>query len=83
MKLVIENEGDLELGVAYATQLAKEKKKNILTYHFPTDGMLGIFVSHLVTSYIDNDVPVNPNLFLQLICPDEDGYNEELEDEHK
>jgi len=73
MKLLIENEGDMELGVAYATQLAKEDKRNTLTYHFRTDSMMQIFVSNLVLSYVDNEVPVTPKLFLELVCPcDED-----------
>ena len=30
MKLLIENEGDMELGVKYATSLALKKEKNLL-----------------------------------------------------
>lgn len=77
MKVLIENEGDMELGVAYATQLAKEEKKNTLTYHFRTDMMMQIFVSNLVISYVDNEVPVTPNLFLELVCPCDDDEESE------
>tara|TARA_R100000664_G_C2696610_1_gene98581 strand:+ start:324 stop:572 length:249 start_codon:yes stop_codon:yes gene_type:complete len=76
MKVLIENEGDMELGVAYATQLAKEDKKNTLTYHFRTDKMMEIFVSNLVMSYVSNEVPVTPKLFLELVCPYEDDDTE-------
>ena len=78
MKLLIENEGDMELGVKYATSLALKEERNLLTYHFPSEDMMGIFVNNLVLSYVKNEVPSKPNLFIELVCPE----NEEGDSEH-
>ena len=76
MKLLIENEGDMELGVKYATSLALKKEKNLLTYHFPSQDLLSIFVNNLVLSYVKNEVPEQPNLFLELVCPEDPDKGE-------
>tara|TARA_R110000824_G_scaffold152182_1_gene323355 strand:- start:1843 stop:2094 length:252 start_codon:yes stop_codon:yes gene_type:complete len=76
MKLLIENEGDMELGVKYATSLALKQEKNLLTYHFPSSDMMSIFVTNLVTSYVKNSVPEEPNLFIELVCPEDEDDGE-------
>ena len=62
----------MELGIKYATSLALKEERNLLTYHFPSSDLMDVFVRNLVTSYVKNDVPAEPNLFLELVCPDDE-----------
>ena len=77
MKLLIENEGDMELGVKYATSLALKRERNLLTCHFPSSNLMQVFINNLLTSYIDNDVPSKPNLFIELVCPDDEEESDD------
>tara|TARA_Y100000401_G_C8154097_1_gene141017 strand:+ start:81 stop:320 length:240 start_codon:yes stop_codon:yes gene_type:complete len=77
MKLLIENEGDMELGIKYATSLALKRERNLLTCHFPSSNLMQVFVNNLLTSYIKNDVPAQPNLFIELVCPYDDEESDD------
>jgi len=79
MKLLIDNEGDMELSIKYATTLALNKERRTLSCYFPSNEFMTVFVQNLVTSYIDNDVPLVPNLMIELVCPaDEEEIDDEL-----
>ena len=72
MKVMIENEGDMEMGVKYATSLALGDEPNLITCHFPSRYMMQLFVISLLESYEENDVPIEPSLGLELVYPDDE-----------
>jgi hypothetical protein len=72
MKVLIENEGDMDHAIDYAVSLAQGKEKKFLSYHFPTEPFMNIFVQNLVKSYIENKVPLDPKLLIELVCPEGD-----------
>jgi len=72
MKVLIENEGDMDYAIEDATTLAKGDTRKFISYHFPSEPFMNIFVNNLVKSYIKYDVPTDPNLMIELVCPEED-----------
>jgi len=72
--MIVNNEGEIELGIDIAIDLAKTCKDPIrLELSFPSVGLMKIFSTNLVNSFIVGDVPADNKLELIFNVPDEDN----------
>ena len=70
--LIVNNEGDMERGLAYALKLAKVPsscKKMSIT--FSTQGMMKVFITNLFEDFVENHIPSNNGLDLNMYVPNE------------
>ena len=71
--LIVDSEGEIELGIGIAVDLARTCKDPIeLQLTFPSVGLMKIFSTNLVNSFIINKVPKENKLQLVFNVPDED-----------
>tara|TARA_Y100000004_G_C8931452_1_gene420144 strand:- start:600 stop:833 length:234 start_codon:yes stop_codon:yes gene_type:complete len=72
--LIVDSEGEIELGIGLAVDLAQTCDEPIeLELTFPSVGLMKIFSTNLVNSFIINKVSKNNNLQLIFNVPDEDN----------
>lgn len=71
--LIVDSEGEIELGIDIAVELAQTCQDSIeLELTFPSVGLMKIFSTNLVNSFINNKVPKENKLQLVFNVPDED-----------
>tara|TARA_R100000995_G_scaffold66199_2_gene35033 strand:+ start:922 stop:1152 length:231 start_codon:yes stop_codon:yes gene_type:complete len=70
--LIVDNEGEIELGIGIAVELAQTSKDPVrLELSFPSVGLMKIFSTNLVNSFINDNVPKDNKLELIFNVPDE------------
>jgi len=70
--LIVNNEHEIECSIAAAVDIAKVATKPIeLELSFPSVGLMKIFSTNLVNSFIINQVPKDNHLQLIFNVPDE------------
>tara|TARA_R100000234_G_scaffold30832_1_gene18106 strand:- start:1659 stop:1892 length:234 start_codon:yes stop_codon:yes gene_type:complete len=71
--LIVDSEGELELGIGIAVELAQTSEDPIeLELTFPSVGLMKIFSTNLVRSFVNNNVPKENKLQLVFNVPEED-----------
>ncbi len=70
--LIVKNEGDMEYGLAYALRLAKTPSScKKMSISFSTQGMMKVFVRNLFEDFIENRIPSENGLDLNMYTPTE------------
>ena len=79
--LIIESEGDIECGLNLATELAsKGSKEMFLELSFPNKFLSKVFVNNLVMHWMENDVPTDNGLNINIYIPGEgDDYGNDYQ----
>jgi|TARA_R100000479_G_C6282954_1_gene163666 hypothetical protein len=76
MHLIINSEGDMESGIETATRLAK-KEDSSLTLEFPSEEFAKLFIDNMFVSFVDNKIPKQSKMKLNVIFPTEEEFDEE------
>ena len=70
--LIVNNEGDMERGLAYALKLAKVSSScKRLNITFTSQGMMKVFITNLFEEFVENQIPSNNGLDLNMYVPNE------------
>ena len=70
--LIVDSEGEIEVGISMAVGLARSSKEPIkLEISFPSMGLMKIFSTNLVNSFVNNQVPQDNKLELVFNVPEE------------
>ncbi len=70
--LIVNNEGDMEYGLAYALKLAKTPSScKKVSISFATHGMMNDFVRNHFEDFIENRIPSKNGLDLNMYIPNE------------
>ena len=68
----VENEGDMEFGLEYAYEVAKQKGiPKEVNMVFPSMGLADIFLENLFTKFMVNEIPWNHGLHLVVHIPED------------
>ena len=75
--LIIDNEGDMEYGLAYTLELAKTTSScKKISIAFPTKGMMTVFIRNLFEDFIENQIPSDNGLDIDMFIPNERTDND-------
>ena len=70
--LIVDNEGEIEISIDMAVELARTAKAPItLELSFPSVGLMKIFANNLCNSFVAKEVPTDNQLELILNIPEE------------